>query len=62
MLQWLSPPDPSMNHDIIWKAHHSETTPWFLDSNLFKEWKANGSLLWVSGKSMFLQMQECHFR
>ena len=47
--QWLSPPDPSMNHDAAYGAHHRGTTSWFIRSNTFSEWKATGSLLWIHG-------------
>ena len=49
---WLSPPDPSTNHDFIWKAHHTGTASWLFDSNALKEWKKTGSFLWVHGKRM----------
>jgi len=50
-----------MNRDTIWKAHHSGTTTWFLENNLFEQWKAEGSLLWVHGKSMFLSTTRLPF-
>jgi hypothetical protein len=51
--QWLSPPDPSSNHDFVWKAHSSGTAEWFFESNVLSEWKEMGSLLWIYGKRMF---------
>ncbi|KAH9990328.1 hypothetical protein BJV77DRAFT_621137 [Russula vinacea] len=30
LLRWLSPPDPSINHNIASKAQHSGTARWFL--------------------------------
>ena len=54
---WLSPPDPSKNHDFVWKAHHSGTSAWFFEGKALAEWKASGSLLWIHGKrksSLFL--------
>ena len=47
---WLSPPDPSKNHDFVWKAHHSGTSAWFFESKALAEWKASGSFLWIHGK------------
>ena len=52
LLRWLSPPDPSTNHNIAWNAHHKGTTTWFFEGRSYKEWKSTGSnsLLWVHGK------------
>jgi hypothetical protein len=50
---WLSPPDPSKNHDFVWKAHHIGTSAWFFESKTLAEWKASGSLLWMHGKRRF---------
>src|ERR1700741_442805 len=47
---WLSPPDPSTNHRIAWKAHHIGTAGWFFDSSVLADWKSRGSLLWIHGK------------
>ena len=47
---WLSPPDPSTNHNIARKAQHKGTAIWFFQGSIFIEWKSNGSLLWVYGK------------
>ena len=47
---WLSPPDPSTNQNFVSKARHTGTTAWFFESSALKEWKANGSLLWIYGK------------
>ncbi|KAH9955565.1 hypothetical protein BC827DRAFT_871171 [Russula dissimulans] len=50
---WLSPPDPSINHNIARKDHHDGTASWFIEkSSKFKEWKSNGSLLWINGTRM----------
>ena len=56
LLRWLSPPDPSINHNIASKAHHNGTSQWFFHGRMFKEWKATGSFLWVHGKRGFLQI------
>jgi len=47
---WLSPPDPSINHNIARGIYQNGTASWFTESTTFKEWKSNGSLLWVHGK------------
>jgi hypothetical protein len=36
---WLSPPDPSTNHNIAQKAHHTGTASWFTESKTFWQWK-----------------------
>jgi hypothetical protein len=48
--QWLSPPDPAINHKTARRILHSGTTKWFTENIRYKEWKATGSLLWVHGK------------
>ncbi|KAI0293302.1 hypothetical protein B0F90DRAFT_1643201 [Multifurca ochricompacta] len=48
--RWLSPPDPSTNHNIARGTHHSGTASWFFEGSTFNEWKSSGSLLWVHGK------------
>src|SRR5260370_8640851 len=50
--RWLSPPDPSTNHNIASSAHHEGTATWFFNGNTYKEWKSVGSesLLWIHGK------------
>ena len=50
LIQWLSPPDPSVNHNIACKAHHNGTTEWFFRGSFFSQWKSTGSFLWVHGK------------
>jgi uncharacterized protein YoxC len=50
LLRWLSPPDPSPNHNIACKAHHNGTTRWFFQGTIFNNWKSTGSFLWVHGK------------
>jgi len=56
VLRWLSPPDPSINHNIASKAHHTGTSQWLFNGGMFKEWKATGSFLWVHGKREFLRV------
>jgi hypothetical protein len=48
--EWLSPPDPSTNHDIACNTHHKKSATWFFQGNIFREWKSTGSLLWIHGK------------
>ena len=52
--KWLSPPDPSTNHNNLWKTHLKGTTDWFTCGTVFKDWKSAGSLLWVHGNRGFL--------
>jgi hypothetical protein len=47
--KWLSPPDPSINHNTTCDAHHDGTAAWFLEGDIYKEWKATGSLMWTHG-------------
>src|SRR5579863_97932 len=46
---WLSPPNPSINHNIACDTHHEGTAAWFIRGTMFDEWKTNGSLLWIYG-------------
>jgi hypothetical protein len=48
--KWLSPPDPSTNHNIACGTHHKKTATWFFQGNIYQEWKSKGSLLWIHGK------------
>jgi hypothetical protein len=48
--RWLSPPDPSTNHNIACSAHHEGTATWFIQGNIFNEWRSSGPLLWIHGK------------
>jgi hypothetical protein len=50
--RWLSPQDPSTNHNISCNAHHKGTATWFFEGRTYKEWKSTGSesLLWIHGK------------
>ena len=54
LLRWLSPSDPSTNHNIAFKVHHDGTAQWFFRGGIFNEWKSAGSFLWVHGKRVFL--------
>jgi len=52
--RWLSPPDPSTNHNIACRTHHKRTATWFFQGSSFQEWKKTGSLLWIHGKRAHL--------
>jgi hypothetical protein len=54
LLRWLSPSDPSTNHNIASKTHHNGTAQWFFRGGIFNGWKSAGSFLWVHGKRLFL--------
>jgi hypothetical protein len=47
--KWLSPPDPSNNHNTACEAHHTGTAAWFLEGPVYNEWKETGSFLWTHG-------------
>ena len=49
-LEWLSPPDPSINYNTARDAHHRGTAVWLTESSTFRDWKTKGSLLWIYGK------------
>ena len=48
--KWLSPPDPSTNHNIACGTHQKKSASWFFQGSIFQDWKSSGSLLWVHGK------------
>ncbi|KAF8492973.1 hypothetical protein F5888DRAFT_857262 [Russula emetica] len=48
--KWLSPPDPSTNHNIACGAHLKGTATWFLQGSTFEKWQSSSSLLWIHGK------------
>jgi hypothetical protein len=50
---WLSPADPSTNHNIAQKAQHGGTAAWLFQGRIVIEWKCTGSLLWIYGKRTF---------
>jgi hypothetical protein len=54
LLRWLSPPDPSINHNIACKVHHHGSAQWFFQGSIFNQWKPTGSFLWLQGKRAFL--------
>ncbi|OCH94602.1 hypothetical protein OBBRIDRAFT_101360, partial [Obba rivulosa] len=48
--KWLSPPDPSTNHNTACESHYEGTAKWFIDGEILKEWRMTRSLLWIRGK------------
>jgi len=52
---WLSPPNPSINHNTACEIHHRDTSKWFIQGTTFREWKENGSLLWIRGNRKLLR-------
>ena len=48
--RWLSPPDPSTNHNIACDTQHKKSATWFFQGSMFREWKSTSSLLWIHGK------------
>ncbi|KAI0309353.1 hypothetical protein OF83DRAFT_1045488, partial [Amylostereum chailletii] len=49
--RWLSPPNPSINHNAACELHHPGTGDWLLRGDIFKGWKMKeSSLLWIHGK------------
>ena len=51
---WLSPADPSTNHNIARKVQHKGTAAWLFQGQIIIKWKSSGSLLWIHGKRVFL--------
>ncbi|KAI9443160.1 hypothetical protein H4582DRAFT_1922809, partial [Lactarius indigo] len=47
--RWMSPPNPSINHNLACDTHRNGTTTWFAQGNAFDEWKKNGPLLRIRG-------------
>ncbi|KAH8993115.1 hypothetical protein EDB92DRAFT_434648 [Lactarius akahatsu] len=48
--RWVTPPDPSTNHNLACDIRHGGTAEWFFQGNIFGEWNSVGSLLWIYGK------------
>ncbi|KAI9442917.1 hypothetical protein H4582DRAFT_1141889 [Lactarius indigo] len=48
--RWVTPPDPSSNHNIACDTHYGGTAEWFYQGGTFAEWKSTGSFLWIYGK------------
>ncbi|EMD37408.1 hypothetical protein CERSUDRAFT_73309 [Gelatoporia subvermispora B] len=49
---WLSPPDPSTNHNIALDHYHESRGRWLLESEQGRQWKVTTSLLWIQGKPL----------
>ncbi len=47
---WLSPLDPSTNHNISRNAYHEGTAAWFFGGSTFERWRSTPSFLWIHGK------------
>ncbi|KAH9958459.1 hypothetical protein BC827DRAFT_1269518 [Russula dissimulans] len=47
--RWLCAPDPWINHNLARKAHHRGTSTWFIQSDIYKQWKSDGSVMWIHG-------------
>jgi len=56
--KWLSPSDPSTNHNIACGTHHKKTATWFFQGRIYQEWKATGSLLWIHGKRLSVPLSK----
>jgi hypothetical protein len=54
LLRWLSPSDPSINHNIACKIHHNGTAQWFFQGSIFDQWKSTDPFLWIHGKRALL--------
>ncbi|KAH9175541.1 hypothetical protein EDB89DRAFT_2240973 [Lactarius sanguifluus] len=55
--RWITPPDPSTNHNIACDIHHGGTTAWFFQGSTFLRNGSPPALLWIydkpgSGKSI----------
>ncbi|KAK3670456.1 hypothetical protein LTR78_009697 [Recurvomyces mirabilis] len=52
LVNWLSPPDPSLNHNAARNKHEQDTGRWLLESGEYKQWKTSrANLLWLYGKA-----------
>ncbi|KAN0141638.1 hypothetical protein V8E53_000100, partial [Lactarius tabidus] len=48
---WLTPPDPSTNHNIACNSQHERTASWVFSEIVYREWELSGSLFWIHGKA-----------
>ncbi|KAN0141624.1 hypothetical protein V8E53_000086, partial [Lactarius tabidus] len=49
--RWLTPPDPSTNHNLACSSQHERTAVWVFSDNIYKKWESSGSLFWIHGKA-----------
>ncbi|EPS45382.1 hypothetical protein H072_573 [Dactylellina haptotyla CBS 200.50] len=52
IINWLSPPDPSINYNTALEKHHPGSGSWFLEGKTYFTWKTqpgSNSTLWISG-------------
>ena len=50
--RWMTPPDPSTNHNIACNSQHERTAVWVFSEDIYQEWESSGALLWVHGKGL----------
>jgi len=50
--RWLCAPDPWINHNLARKAHHRGTSTWFIQNDIYEQWKSNSSVMWIHGFRM----------
>jgi len=50
VLQWLSAPDPSTNYDRARRSRKAGTSSWLIESEIYRRWKGEGSMVWLYGK------------
>ena len=43
IIDWLSPPDPRINHDSARRCHEPHTGLWFLQSDQYQRWKGGNT-------------------
>jgi len=53
---WLTPPNPSVNHNIACNTRHQGSAQWFFRGSIFSQWKSTGPLLWVHGKRVSVRL------
>jgi hypothetical protein len=53
--EWLSPPDPWENHNVVHDTRHDGTGTWLIQGDTCTKWKSSGrsSLLWINGKRQY---------
>src|SRR6266404_6711970 len=54
--RWVTPPDPSTNHNIARDIHQTGTAEWFFQCSIFDEWMSEDCLLWIYGKRMLFPL------